>query len=241
MGPEPADASLRSANGQARPASFLAASRYEGAGLAAELAAAFALAPAQAEAVAGAVLPELAWQLEQATLSRGGLADLVEAMGEGRHAPGAGLNDPDAVRDGTAVLARLLGSKARSRALAARAARRAGVASDRVEAMLPALALAAMARLAERSQDSLGPILGALPPQGRWSRGNPHADLADILRRRCGAGPYPPAKLRRVVRRALARAGGFRPRGPVRWYVQFMLARPIIAPASSMLARLLRA
>ena len=104
--------------------------------------------------------------------------------------------------------------------------------------MLPALAAVTMGGLAARASGSLGEVLRVMPSLGRWSRGEPHADLADILRRGCGAGPYGPVKLRRVVRRALARAGGFRPRGPLRWYLHFMLAKSVLQPMRWVMERL---
>jgi len=106
-----------------------------------------------------------------------------------------------------------------------------------VRSMLPGLAAVAMGALAGRANGDLGKVLGVMPSLGRWSRGDPHADLADILRRGCGAGPYAKRKLRRVVRRALARAGGFKPRGVLRWYLHFML-RPAISPGRWIVERL---
>jgi Bacterial protein of unknown function (DUF937) len=207
-----------------------------------DLAAAFDVTPAAAEAVMRAVARELAWHLEKNTISRAGLADLVEALGSGQHTKyldgGDVFRDQDACADGNAILGHILGSKERSRAVAARAARQAGLRQEVVRSMLPGLAAVTMGRLAGRANGSLGEVLGVLPSLGRWSRGEPHADLADILRRGCGAGPFARGKLRRVVRRALARAGGFKPRGVVRWYLHFML-RPAVAPARTIAARLL--
>jgi uncharacterized protein DUF937 len=209
------------------------------------LAEAFAVAPTEADATLRAVMGEMAWHLERNTLSRGGLADLVEALGSGHHA--RYLDDANALRnemvrtDGNAVLRHVLGTKDRSRALAARAAREAGLTGLTVASMLPALAVIAMARVAAGAKNGLGEVLAVMPSLGRWSSGSPHADLADILRRGCGAGPYAPAKLRRVVRRAIARAAGFPPRGALRWYLQFMLIRPASRPVRTIAARAFRA
>ena len=193
-----------------------------------DLAAAFDVTPAAAEAVMQAVARELAWHLEKNTISRAGLADLVEALGSGHHVKyldgGDVFRDQAACADGNAILGHILGSKERSRAVAARAARQAGLGQEVVRSMLPGLAAVTMGRLAGRANGSLGEVLGVVPSLGRWSRGDPHADLADILRRGCGAGPYARGKLRRVVRSVLARAGGFKPRGAVRWYLHFIAA-----------------
>jgi hypothetical protein len=213
----------------------------QGGTVVADLATAFDLTPLQVEGVMRTVMPELAWHLEQNTLSRCGLADLVAALGKGNHArylDSKPFRDEAALADGRAILSHILGSKTRSRALAAKAARRAGVRQDSVRSMLPALAILTMGALSARAKAGIGEVLDVMPSLGRWSRGSPHADLADILRRGCGAGPHAPAKLRRVVRRALARAGGFKPRGPMRWYLQFM-SRPAMGPARAATARLL--
>jgi hypothetical protein len=202
----------------------------QGETVAARLATAFDITPAEAEAVMRAVMPELDWRFKTATLSRGGLADLVEALGNGD--PARCLDRADLLRDetlrayGTGVLAHLLGSKDRSRTLAARAARQCRVEARLVRRMLPGLAAVAMATLAVRARSGLSEILAKLPPLGRLSRGSPHADLADILRRRCGAGPYSPRALPRAVRRTIARAAGFTPRGAAAWYATALVRLP---------------
>jgi len=94
------------------------------------LAEAFEVAPAKADAALRAVMREMAWHMERNTLSRGVLADLVEALGSVLQA--GYIDDANALRgemvrmDGNAVLAHVLSTKDRSRALAARAAREAG-------------------------------------------------------------------------------------------------------------------
>jgi Bacterial protein of unknown function (DUF937) len=210
----------------------------------ADLATAFAITPAQAEAVMRTVTPELAWHLERNTLSRGGLADLVAALGRGNHAryldSGNIFRDPAALEDGKAILGHILGSKERSRALAAEAANRAGLDPMTTRAMLPGLAVVAMAGLAVRARNGLEQVLAVIPSLGRWSEGSPHADLAAILRRRCGVGPYASGMLRHVVRRVIARAAGFQPRGPARWYLSYMLTRPAIKPLVKLAALLSR-
>jgi hypothetical protein len=198
----------------------------------ADLAAAFAITPEQARTISAVVGAEFARRLEQHTLSRGGLADLTQVVG--RSAPAeqvatgsALLRSPAALAEGKAILGDLLlGSKEQSRAVAARAARRAGVGAKQVEDMLPALALLTMASLAARSSDSIKDLYARMPPLGRLSAGSAHADIAGVIRRGCGSGPYGPMALRHLVRNVLARAGDFRPRGALFWYVTFLL-RPL--------------
>lgn len=194
-----------------------------------QLAAAFTVTPAQADAVMRAVMRELTWHLQRNTLSRGGLADLVEALGSGHHvaylSAGNIFRDEAACADGNAILGHLLGSKDASRTLAARAAGQSGLAASQVEAMLPYLAAITLGGLASRAQTSLGEIIAQVPPLGRLSLGNAYADLAGILRRHCGAGRYSPRALPRAVHRAVAQAAGFPSRGVAAWYVRFMVLR----------------
>jgi hypothetical protein len=204
----------------------------EGGAVAANLAAAFGVSTAQVEAVLPLVAAELGACLERATLSRAGLVDFVEGIG-GRWASPLdrceALHSLHVRADGNVALEAILGSRERIRALRERVEQAGRLGEGRAELVLPALAAVTMSRLASRARDSLAEVVWVMPPLGRWSLGEPHLDLADILRRRCGAGPYGPVKLGRVVRRAVARAAGFEPRGPLRWYLRF-IAKPIIAP-----------
>src|SRR5262245_23245209 len=88
--------------------------------------------PSEWHAALGVVLPEFAWQLERITLSRVGRADVVELIGRLDGAARAGdataLTDAAVTLEGNAILSRVLGSAERSRALAARAFPRGGLA-----------------------------------------------------------------------------------------------------------------
>src|SRR5262245_20209684 len=113
-----------------------------------QLAAVLAIAPAEAGAVMRTVMPEFAWYLETMTLSRGGLADLVELLGAAHPATAGDLRGEAARRTGEEILARVLGTTAASRTLAARTAPHCGVAADAIAAMLPHLCLLAVGALA---------------------------------------------------------------------------------------------
>jgi plasmid stabilization system protein ParE len=206
-----------------------ALSRGPGDSLVDELASALSVPPSRAAAALGETEAALSWHLERLSLSRGGLADLVELLCGGQHAQylhaGHALRDPSAREHGEAILVQLLGSLERSGAMAARVAHRTGISRQSIAAMLPELVAAALARTALRVDTVLKDILSKVPPQGRFSRGTAQADLADILRRRCGAGPYAPRRLRREVRAAIARAADFPRRGAIGWYLQFVLLR----------------
>ena len=104
--------------------------------------------------------------------------------------------------------------------------------------MLPGLAALTFATLAARAKSALGALLARMPSLGRWSKGSPHADLADILRRRCGAGPYSSRKLPRAVRGCLAHAGRFGGFGALGWYARFMLLRPAAKALRPLLGRI---
>ncbi len=215
-------------------------SDVQGGTVAANLAAAFGVSAAQVEATLPLVATEFGGCLEQATLSRAGLASLVEAVG-GRWANPLeqceALHSQAVRADGNAALDQVLGSRERARALMERAARAGQFGEGRAELILPALAAVTMSRLASRARDNLAEVVKVMPPLGHWGRGEPHADLADIVRRGCGAGPYGPVKLRRVVRRAVAGPAHFKPRGPLRWYLRF-IAKPAVLPMRWLMERL---
>jgi len=206
---------------------------------------------AQWQAALRAVQAEFAWQFEQITLSRTGLADVVELIGRSIHTLSAGdasagdASAGDAVPlcgraptvDGPTILGQVLSGTDRDQALAARASRAAGWQGEIGMALLPDLAVAAMGAVAGRAHKGLGDVLNVLPALGRLSRGSPHADLADIVRRGCGAGPYAPGKLRRTVRRRIAQAADFPARGPLSWYGRFMVVRPLSRLMRAFIAR----
>ena len=200
------------------------------------------ISPAQARMVVRAVGPAFAWALETASLNRGGLADLVEAVGQiDKLKFGSNLfHDDAALAHGDRILDRLIGPADARATLAAKIAGRAGVNEDTVAAMLPGLAVLTLATLASRARSTLGALLAVMPSLGRWSKGSPHADLADILRRRCGGGPYASRQLFRVVRRRLARAGGFGSFGAIGWYARYMLLRPASMAMRPLVDRALR-
>jgi hypothetical protein len=205
------------------------------------LAKTYAISPAQARAVIRAVETDLAWALETLSLNRAGLADLVELLGhidKAAYLGNSNLFEDDAARaDGNRVLGLLLGGGDARTMLSTGVAGRTGVGESAVSSMLPGLAALTLATLAASAKSTLGTLLARMPSLGRWSKGSPHADLADILRRRCGAGPYSSRKLPKVVRRCLAQAGRFGSFGAAGWYVRFMLLRPAAKALRPLLGR----
>ncbi|MEO1206427.1 MAG: DUF937 domain-containing protein [Pseudomonadota bacterium] len=123
------------------------------------LAQSFGITPDQAQQTLRAVMPELSGELERLTLSRGGLADLVNTMGQAEYEQfvdnPALLTDADAREDGTKVLAEVFGTKHKSRKVAHRAAKETGLPDQKVKEMLPALAGLFMGELAKQTRGQI--------------------------------------------------------------------------------------
>lgn len=133
----------------------------------ANLARSVGASPEQIELALEVIVPRLSQALERNTLSRGGLADLVEAIGDGRHE--AYLKRPellgsDTMRaDGDAILGHILGSKDSSRSLASRAAATSGIGEGIIRQLLPIIAALLMGGLAKATKGGLGDILSKIP------------------------------------------------------------------------------
>ncbi len=131
------------------------------------MARAFNIGPGQAEAALKAVMPELARGIERNTLSRGGVADLIAALGDRRKLEN--LNNPamfgnaNVQADGNAILGHILGTKDASRGVAQRAALSSGVGEGLIKMLLPYIAQMLMGALANKTQGGLGDILSKIP------------------------------------------------------------------------------
>jgi len=173
------------------------------------LAQSFGLDRRQAAAVLGAVVPELARNMERQSFNRGGIADLVAALGRADYAkvlaPDAPLTSPGVTAAGIEALDTLLWSKDRSRSVAHRAARESGVDEALIGQMLPAIAASLIGGIASKAEPALDligsavgtpvakavdldvgdqrplPIPGQIPGLGRSN--NPYGDLSDVIRR----------------------------------------------------------
>lgn len=164
----------------------------------------------QAAAILSAVVPELAFNMERQSFNRGGLADLVAALGKADYsaflAPGTSLTSPAVQQAGIGALDTLLWSKDRSRTVAHRAARASGVDEALIRRMLPSIAALVMGGIDSKVGGTLQSIageVGAAPvvtaadidvgdqrplpiPGERSSSGRsskPYGDLPDIIRR----------------------------------------------------------
>lgn len=131
------------------------------------LARAFGISPAEADAVLQSVVPQLARRIERNTLSRGGIADVVGAMGraaERNYLDDAQVFSGTTMRDdGVAILDQILWSKDQSRAVAQRAAQSSGISEALIKQMLPAIAAMLMGGLAKAAAGGLSDILGRIP------------------------------------------------------------------------------
>jgi hypothetical protein len=123
--------------------------------------------PEQVRLAVAAVLPELTRHLERNTLSRGGLADFVGALGAPQHSArlaNADLaGDPAVGQDGNAILQHIVGGKDASRAIAAEASRASGLSESLIKMLLPFIASMLMSALQRYLQGGLGDILKRLP------------------------------------------------------------------------------
>ncbi len=135
----------------------------------------FELPPSKVKDLLAQIGPELSYNIEKNTLSRGGVADLLEMIGSGRY--DAFASDADTLTNtgsrelGNQVLGQILGSKSKSRALAARSSTATGISATLIKAMLPYIASIAMGGLAKSMHGGLGDLLKRLPQLGSKGRG----------------------------------------------------------------------
>lgn len=192
--------------------------------LAGEIAAQCALTPEQVRLAAQETARRVAAHMQRVALSRGGLADLVAALGDARFLSGDGKEQ--------AVMLFLSGSEERARALVAAVGQKARLSHEQAERAVPKLVHAQFQTIVEGSRPALNDLFGRLPSLFQWSLGGMHADIADIVRRRCGAGPYGRIVLRRRLRAILAEAAGYSGRSATGWYMRSLLA-PVRTAARS--------
>lgn len=226
-----------------------------------DIAADLGLDEAQVDAVVRDVLPRLSSKFEQRTLSRGGLADMLELVGHARGllgdasgsaqaAPGDLQSEPlgslkgvkldrqTADTFGITVLDQLIGSKDRSRFLAAGAARRTGVDAEKIKRLLPGLGVAAITDVAARTAPEIDGLVTkfnigggkTLPPQaplplpgdiGHRRTGGSYDDLSDVIRMpkadRTGSGR---GSIDSTLRDMLGRGMGYQNRGVMGWLLR---------------------
>ncbi len=126
--------------------------------------------PEQVREAIAAIVPALTRHIERNTLSRGGLADLVAALGAPQHVDRLSnvnlLDDQNIANDGNAILGHIVGGKDASRAIAAQAARASGLSESLIKMLLPFIASMLMSALQRYLQGGFGDILKRLPGGG---------------------------------------------------------------------------
>jgi hypothetical protein len=157
-----------------------------GGGAIATLARAHGISEGEVEAVVAAVVPEFARRIERNSLSRGGTADIVAALGHAQQLgvldQPARLADPALNEHGIAFLDTVLGGKEASRSVAHRAALASGLGEGLIKMMLPAIAAMIMNAIARRAQGGLGDILSRIPGVGSSAPagGGPGLPMPDL-------------------------------------------------------------
>lgn len=130
----------------------------------ATLARTFDVPPEQAEAAVAAVLPAFSRGVERASLSRGGLAELMRLLEAQQQLPAAqGIQGAGWQQAGIDVLSQILGSKDASRRVAQQAAASSGLSDVVIRQMLPYIAPMIIAAIARGLQGGLGGILSKIP------------------------------------------------------------------------------
>jgi hypothetical protein len=209
------------------------------------------LTPEVAAAVLHAVLPELKRNMERETLSRGGLAQIIQRLGDTKQEEflddAMDLASPKAVERGNGLLGSILHTKYQSRALADRAEKETGVPAGKIRRMLPRIANLSMAALQQQTRSGLKDIFKKMPgfpgsqpsassgstagssplpiPGDDWggqSR-NDYDDLSDVLRRK--QGPLQSNPLWNIARQVLGSVLGFQSKGVIGYIIRFIVYR----------------
>lgn len=217
------------------------------------LAQAFGISAYQAQSTLQTVLPELSRQLEKLTLSRGGIAELIEIYGRAAH--DQTLTNPELAaadgvrREGDVVLEKILGTKHQSRVVAARAARQSELPVETVKRMLPAIATMLMGALEQATTGQIADVVGKrketsslrafgndpfanqqpLPVPGdnipSSRRGsNPYGDLSDVIRKN-GGRPGSSGSLAGIIRSIIGSLLGFKSNGIISWIIRMVVLR----------------
>ena len=173
---------------------------------AASLAAKYGITPAAAQGAMASLLPSLVGGIESNTMTRGGIADLMQAMSSGHHQNvidnPALIGHPDTIADGNGIIGHLLGPSGLPQSTLQAAAGQAGVPASLMSGMAPMIAVFLIGWLFRNSGGMLGNIIGSamggggvsmpqMPPMGRPATGGgmmpPLPDLKNIT---AGNNPY---------------------------------------------------
>ena len=132
---------------------------------AASLAAKYGISQQAAVAAMTGLLPSLIGGLEQNTLSRGGIADLMQALSSGHHynviAEPNALGTPGTVADGNAIIGHLVGPSGLNQSTLQAVAGQAGVPQALMGQIAPMIAVFLMGWLFRNAGGILGNVLGS--------------------------------------------------------------------------------
>ena len=132
---------------------------------AASLGAKYGITPQAALGAMTSLLPTLAGGIEANTLTRDGVADLMDAMSSGHHQNiidnPALIGHPDTVADGNGIIGHLLGASGLPQSTLQSAANQAGVPASLMSGMAPAIAVFLIGYLFRNSGGMLGNILSS--------------------------------------------------------------------------------
>ncbi|MBT8143677.1 MAG: DUF937 domain-containing protein [Gammaproteobacteria bacterium] len=130
----------------------------QGGGLVRQVADRCDLDEGQAGSAMAALLPSLAAGMKNNIAKPGGLQDLLSAIQSGSHnryvENPAEIASESAIEDGKGILGHILGSKDRSRAVAADAAQRTGIDVSVLKSMLPMIAAAMMGGISGKAKSA---------------------------------------------------------------------------------------
>ncbi len=128
------------------------------------LAKVFNIQPDQAQAALKTILPEMSRELERLTLSRGGIAGLVEMFGRANHEKVLDepqlAADPGVREEGNELLGAIFGTKHKSRVVAQRASRETSLPANALKQMLPVIAAMFMGGLEKQTRGKLAEVAG---------------------------------------------------------------------------------
>ncbi|NNF61658.1 MAG: DUF937 domain-containing protein [Gammaproteobacteria bacterium] len=129
--------------------------KAQGGGLVRQMAEQFGVSEVQAGSAVQEMLPSLAEGMRGNIARPGGLNDLLSAIQSGNHSRyvdnPAELARPDTTDDGNGILGHILGSKDRSREVAAQASQRTGIDPKLLKMMLPVIAAMVMGGISKRA------------------------------------------------------------------------------------------
>ena len=166
---------------------------------AASLAGKYGITPAAAQGAMVSLLPSLAGGIEANTMTRGGIADLMDALSSGHHQnvidnPGL-IGHPDTVADGNAVIGHLLGPSGLVPSALQSAAGQAGVPAPLLGQMAPMIAVFLLGYLFRNSGSILGSTAGSALGGGgttmpRTDSGGMMPPMPDLRTITAGNNPY---------------------------------------------------